>query len=153
MNFRRAIERTPAIAAAYQAGLQALRRIDRERVTARHPTLLSGSIDLDSALAAAHPRAPRWDYGIARKRRNGGPDFVAWVEVHPAQTSTHIEEVLSKLAWIKNWLAQDGHLLNRFDRSFHWVSSGRTAFTKTAPQLRKLAQNGLTLVGGHLPLD
>jgi len=146
MSFKAAIEAIPHLAGSWQPGLQALRPADRVRVTPGNTRSLRGSVDLDAAYAAAEPNASRWDYGIGYLAR------VYWVEVHPA-TDGDIPEVLSKLQWLQNWLAGAGRALRKHPTEFVWVSSGRTAFTPSSPQRRRLAQAGLRHTGGPLRLE
>jgi hypothetical protein len=67
-------------------------------------------------------------------------------------TSRHLNEVRAKLAWLKSWLNGDGWRLREFEREFVWVSSGSTGFTKTSPQLKQLAAEGLVLAGSHFAI-
>lgn len=146
MTFRQAVEATPEIADAYRLGLRALRAADREKVTARRPRALGGSVDLDGALATAYPDARRWDYGIGVRQTHG--DQVYWTEVHPARDD-QIGVMREKLDWLKQWLRNSAPMLNNFPKEFIWVASGATAITPNSPRLRALAAQGLVLKGGH----
>ena len=67
MSFEEAVRAAPApVNRAYRNGKQALLGAYRSRVICTEPRRLTGSIDLDSALAGepGHANAPRWDYGI-----------------------------------------------------------------------------------------
>src|ERR1700693_3992962 len=139
MHFKRAIQCTPAIKDAYCAGLQALRAGDRSRVIPEDARKLSGSLNIDDALLQRHPSEPRWDYGVAYKRAKAQADYVYWIEIHPARTSSHRDEVRAKFGWLKGWLAGDGNRLDRLEREFIWISSGESSFTASSPQIRSLA--------------
>lgn len=147
MRFQEAVQATPDVAGAYRPGLQALRAMDRDRVSAAKPRSLAGSVDLDGALQAAKPDDPRWDYGIGAK--SAGEAMVFWVEVHPA-TEGEIDVVLAKLTWLKQWLQDSAVALNGFPREFVWISSGRAAITQKSPKLRRLALAGGVFKGRHL---
>jgi hypothetical protein len=112
------------------------------------PRTLVGSVDVDSALAAVLPDAPRWDYLVGQ--RSGHEERVHWVEVHPASSTGNITEVEAKLTWLVGWL--EGTPLARHRRTFVWVASGRSAFNSRSPALKGLANRGLRFAGGHLSL-
>ena len=149
MTFRNRVEKIDEIRDAYCAGLQALRKSDRGRVAPSDPRRLSGSINLDSAMRDSQPNAARWDYGIGWK---GASEIVYWVEVHPASSGANFDEVSRKLDWLLNWLSGAGREFEEPKRHFVWIASGRSSFTRTAPQLRKLASRGLHFEGGQLRL-
>lgn len=123
-------------------GLQALRGPDRPHVNPEDPHGLQGSVDVDSALRAEQPNAHRWDFAIGYRHANWTGDYIYWVEVHTAR-EREVDVVLRKLQWLRAWLAGDGRPLSEFKRDFIWVSSGATAFTLGAPQLKRFAQLGL----------
>ncbi len=148
MTFRHAVEATPSVARGFRPGLGALKKPDRDRVSIADPRNLTGSVSLDSTLSSLLPNSPRWDYGIGWKRRPEPTGKVSWVEVHPATGTDDIDTVLDKLVWLKDWLRGDGARLASIDREFVWVSSGKTYFTKTAPQLRRLAEKAYPVVPG-----
>jgi hypothetical protein len=131
-------------------GLQALRAGDRKYVVPNDTRKLAGSVNVDDALRQRYPNDPRWDYGVAYKRRENHADHVHWIEVHPARTDVHRNEVRAKLHWIKTWLMNDGARFGKFSRDFVWISSGEAAFTSTSPQLRVLAEDGLRFSGRRL---
>jgi hypothetical protein len=88
MNFRSAVQATPALAKALKNGLQALHPSDRKRIECKNPRALAGSVNVDAALKNDLPNAPRWDYGVGVCIDKNG-DRVIWIEVHPA-SSYHI---------------------------------------------------------------
>lgn len=153
MHFKKAVEKTKSLADAYRPGLQALKDVDRRRIECENTQILAGSVDLDGALVDSHPEDPRWDYGIGIcKGRN--PDRVIWVEVHPA-SSTHIQDMLNKLDWLKRWLAASAPLLKKMtdekkEKTYVWVASGRVHLLPNSPQRRKLAARGIHFAGSRL---
>ena len=149
MTFRDAVQQTPGLESAYCEGLQALRARDREHIVPEDPRQLGGSVDIDTAYQKADPQANRWDYGIAYQHSNRDEEVVYWVEIHTASTS-EVSVVLRKLAWLRAWLKETGHLLDAFERDFVWVSSGSTDFILTAPQKKQMALAGLRQVGNRL---
>ena len=149
MTFREAVEATAEIAGAYRLGLRALRAVDRQKVTARNPRSLAGSVDLDGALVGVYPAARRWDYGIGV--RQAGGDEVYWTEIHPARDD-QIAVMREKLNWLKQWLRNSAASLNGLPREFVWIASGGTAMTPSSPKLRALVAQGLVFRGGHFKI-
>lgn len=145
MTFQDAVARTSALKHAYQKGLQGLRSTDRAKITCAKTRDLTGSINLDEALAMACPHDPRWDYGIG-VRKNGRSEYIVWVEVHPA-TARGAGEVCEKHSWLKQWLAASAPLLNGMDSQCVWIASGKVALPDSSPQRRKLAAKGIRFVG------
>lgn len=142
MSFRAAVLATPAVAGAYRDGLQALPARDRARISCRRPRRLTGSIHVDGALAASHPRDPRWDYGIGYC--HGADERAIWVEVHPASSSS-IREMLSKLEWLKTWLQREAPQLHNITKDdYYWLATDAPiAITANSPQAKQLASAGL----------
>jgi hypothetical protein len=86
---------------------------------------------------------------VAHQRAKNQPGHVFWIEVHPARTNSHRDEIRVKLDWLKTWLANDGRRLGALKRSYIWISTGESAFTAASPQIRALAQIGLMFAGRH----
>jgi hypothetical protein len=147
--FNRAIQATPRLAGAYRPGLRALRTVDRERVSCRDGRRLTGSINLEEAVRASHPSAKRWDYGIGIKAKT---NHVVWVEVHPA-SSKHIQDVIGKLSWLREWLKTEAPALRRLPPIFVWVASGRVAIPPTSAQRRTVAKAGIHFAGEWVQVD
>ena len=147
MTFKKRVERTEAIRDAYCKGIQALKSADRDRIVVADSRRLSGSIDLDAATRASQPNAARWDYGIGWI---GTSETVYWVEVHPASSGANFGEISGKLDWLLNWLSNEGCEFDGLRKYIVWIASGRSAFTRTSPQLRKLASRGLSFEGRQL---
>jgi hypothetical protein len=152
MTFRKSVSQTPSVSTAYRDGLGALRETDRSKISIEDTRLLKGSIDLDSALKREEPASNRWDYGIAWKRNQNSPEQIAWVEVHPLRSGKNLKEIEQKWIWLRGWLNGNGHRLDKFPREFICIASGKMQFSKTAPQLRRLAQQGIRMPGRHVSL-
>lgn len=150
MSFEGDVAHTAGLSAAYRQGLKALRKGDRRKVKVppRSTRRLAGSADIDLALAARFPQAARWDYAVAISVA-GQSEFLHWIEVHSAGGLATIGQVLAKPAWLRNWLSNEGSLLNKYKREFVWIASGRSAFQQNSPQLKKMALQGLRFAGGH----
>jgi hypothetical protein len=150
MGFRSAVAGTAALKDAYREGLQALTSTDRARIRCASPGKLTGSVDLDSALARSHPDEARWDYGIGVSKGQHG-DSVTWVEVHQA-TARGVAEVCRKHTWLIQWLRSSAPLLSGMAARYVWLASGKVALPPNSPQRRKLAAKGIHFAGRILPL-
>jgi hypothetical protein len=151
MRFKQAVENTGGLEETYRLGLQALQRRDRSHISCRDSRMVTGSVDLDSALATTLPNDPRWDYGVGVTAQTKS-ESVVWIEVHPA-SSHHVDEVLHKLDWLKNWLRTRAPQLDVMPREFAWVASGQVALQANSPQRRKLAAEGIRFAGSRLQLS
>lgn len=145
MGFRRAVAGTAALKDAYRDGLQALKNVDKARICCAAPRNLTGSIDLESALARSHSNDARWDYGIGIHKAHHG-EIAVWVEVHQA-TSHGVEEVCRKRVWLTQWLQSSAPLLNRMAARYVWVASGKVALPPNSPQRKRIAAKGIRFVG------
>ena len=145
MSLRQDVERTNGLNGHYRRGIQALKPIDRNRITIAEPI---GSVDVDAALQGTYPHDARWDYLIGR--RCGTATQLHWVEIHPANGDHTIGEVASKLNWLKKWVS--GTPLNSYERRFHWVASGKCPFNARYPRIRSLVQKGVEFAGQHLTI-
>jgi hypothetical protein len=150
MRFRTAVEATEGLGAAYRPGLQALRNSDRDKIRCTNTWRLAGSVDLDRALSSSRPNDPRWDYGIAVSRSRDS-DTVTWAEVHPA-SSTHLQAVLNKFAWLQQWLTASAPLLRKISVEYVWVASGRVHIPNNSPHRKRLSAEGIRFVGRLLQL-
>lgn len=142
LTFQQAVETTPDLTGAFQKGLGALKTADKPHLAAQDARRLRGSVDLDRALQARCPNDNRWDYGVGHRPENLPTEMVYWIEVHTASAG-EIKVVLAKLQWLQAWLKERAPGLNRMRKEFIWVSSGKTSFTLTAPQVKKFALRGL----------
>jgi hypothetical protein len=142
MTFQQAVQSTPSLANHYRRGLQALSPADATRVRCKATRRLTGSVNIDGALASVAPNANRWDYGIGLRR--GGSEVAVWVEVHPA-SSKHIDEVLRKLQWLRNFLQNHAPALGGLTQGdYYWLSTDAPiAITPNSPQAKRLAKAGL----------
>lgn len=151
MSFRDAVKSTAAIRDHLQEGLQGVRNVDRRRLHCSDSRRLCGSVNLDNTLRLAYPDAHRWDYAIGI-RVNSPKEIVLWVEVHPA-SSRHVNEVLRKLQWLKDWLANAAPALERLPGRRRWVASGKISFRRGSREEKRIAQRGLRFPSKHLDLD
>ena len=152
MTFRQGVESAPPpVNSAYRTGKQALENRHRSKVTCADPQRLTGSIYLDSALARqpGYANAPRWDYGLGYRPRNGQEQTV-WVEVHPAKTD-EVSSVLRKRQWLRDWLNANATLLKQLtdraaeDIRFVWIASSGVKIPKNSQQFRQLSRSGVRL--------
>jgi len=158
MTFKAAVEAAPApVNHAYKPGKQALENRHRSKVDCADPRRLTGSLDLDKALAreAGYANQPRWDYGIGYRSENGAERAV-WVEVHSATTG-EVSKVLSKLKWLRNWLTDEAEQLQRLTiaaggPTFVWVASQGIQIPPNSPQARRLSKSALGKPVKHLLL-
>jgi len=150
--FQQAVSSTPDLGEdAYCSGLRALTGSDSGRIVPGKVSIL-GSVNLDAALRQHYPNDARWDYGIGIQK---GKPYAIWVEVHPAGTS-NVDEVLKKLAWLKDWLARSAqplHNLTPQQSAYHWLATDGVHINRNSPQARRLAAAGLTIPRRVLNLD
>jgi len=149
-----AVNATPHLNGKWEKGLQALRAEDKPHVKAADTRAITGSVDVDSALARLpeHAQANRWDFAIGYEHEDRDEECLYWVELHTASVS-EVDSVLAKLRWLLRWLQGDGKALDAFERDFIWVSSGATHYTLNGPQRRAFADHALRQTGGilHIP--
>jgi hypothetical protein len=153
MHFRTAVEATLG-SDAYQTGLHALCNADRNRIDCRKIRRLTGSVNFETTLRPTHGNDPIWDYGIGLQV-DGRNDRAIWIEVHPA-SSSHVNSMLKKAAWLRTWLNESSHALRDItDRNMGlvWISSGSVHLPKGSSQARKLAQAGIRYPSKFLDLD
>ena len=150
MSFRGAVEAVPTIRAAYKKGLQALPQADRHHFTIANTRKLTGSVFLEEALREIEPQSPLWDYGIGLHA--SANERAIWIEVHPAN-SLHVDGVLRKLAWLRNWLKESAPALDDISHAFVWIASGRVELPAGSPQRRKIAMAGLQFQARLVSLD
>lgn len=118
-----------------QPGLQDLQATDRARIRRKDPRSLEGSCNLDAQLRQVCPEEPRWDYAVAYEGR------VWFIEVHPADSSGNIDEVVRKSEWLARWAA--GPLWAR-RQGLWWIATGRvTPQPAFARKRRLLAERGV----------
>ena len=154
MRFKDAVARSNDVRNACRAGLQALSATDRDKLSCANTRKISGSLNLDAAVALLYPNAARWDYGIGIKKTEA-KDKAIWVEVHPADAN-QVQKMIDKLAWLKKWLnnsAQNLMGITESDSPYVWVASGRVSFQKTSPQTKKLALAGITFPREHYHIE
>lgn len=160
MNFRTAVKNAGGrVHGAYRAGKQALASAHAQQVECGHPNRISGSINLDAALAPLpeHAQSPRWDYGLGY-RPPIGREVAVWVEVHSASTG-EVGAVLRKLAWLKSFLRDECHDLWQLTTTacdhrepYVWVASGAVRINKNSRQARQLSAAGISWPKSRLRL-
>jgi hypothetical protein len=146
VTFRDAVDQTSDLRAAWQEGLGALRRVDRNRVDAEDTRGIRGSVDVEQCLEPKYRGERQWDYAVGVRPRDLTEEVIYWIEVHPANDK-EVKVVLEKLAFLQKWLRENGKTLDGMRRAFIWVSSGKTSFTLTAPQQKQFALRGLQHTG------
>lgn len=150
MTFKEAVAAAaPPVDAAYKPGKQALERRHRGKVDCADRQRLTGSINLDEALARepGYANQPRWDYGLGY-RPESGPECAVWVEVHSATTS-EVSKVLRKLEWLRDWLNAEAEQLQKLTAAasgarFVWVASKGIQISGNSPQARLLSSSALS---------
>ena len=154
-EFERAVRQCPApVGQAYQRGLQALGAYSN-RVRCRKTQQLTGSINLERAVAGTGSSENLWDYGIGYRRQ--GIEVAVWIEVHAAHTG-EVKVVMKKLDWLRRWLQGDGtalqSLTNWLSNPFWWVATDSGVHIRAgSPQERLLRQSGLMGPKRNLDLD
>lgn len=151
MSFKKAVQaEPPPVNGAYRPGKQALENTHGDLVTCKDPRRLTGSIDLDSALARqpGHANAARWDYGLGYRPPAARREQAVWIEVHPA-TTREVSAVLGKLQWLRDWLnAGVGCLKQMTDRAapgirFVWIAPVGDRIPRNSPQARRLSRSAI----------
>ena len=148
-SFKASVTATPAIAAAYCAGVQALLPADKKRLVGAERA--TGSVALDDALKAAYPNSNRWDYGLGLPTERG--EQVLWLEVHHA-ASGETDRVIRKLQWLKEWLRNEAPALERMPAKFVWLLSNVESNPNDRRKRQQLAEkHGLRRHQGMLDLS
>ena len=151
MSFEKAVQaEPPPVSGAYRPGKQALENRHRNLVTCEDPRRLTGSIDLNSALARqpGYANAARWDYGLGYRPPAKRQEQAVWIEVHAATTG-EVAAVLRKLQWLRDWLNDGAGRLKRMtdragsDIRFVWIASARVNIPPNSPQVRRLSQSAI----------
>ncbi len=140
MSFTDAVLSIPEIAECLRNGLQALERQDKNRIKVNSPRDLKGSVYIDKCLEKLYPNEPRWDYVL------GYREGIYYVEVHPADNTRKVREIIAKLEWLKRWLRLSAKNLEDLTvkRTYHWISTGKTASSLKRGKYRQiLAKKGI----------
>ena len=153
MRFEEAVLATPSISAAYREGLKALREADNNHIKCNHPRDITGSIALDTHLKKIRPHGDknRWDYGVGVVKEALDEDEVVWIEVH-STSSGHVSEVLKKFDWLKQWLKDEAPKLNRMERRFILIASGKVTWQPGSKQRKLIDRKGIKFVGERFVL-
>jgi hypothetical protein len=150
MRFQEAVANSNDVRDYYRVGLHALLEGDRNRLSCQDTRKISGSLNLDAAVAHLYPDAARWDYGIGIKKTET-TDKAIWVEVHPADAN-QVRKMIEKGIWLKNWLknrAPDLMAITHEDSAYVWVASGGVSFQRNSPQTKRLALEGIAFPQKH----
>lgn len=135
-----AIENTLSVNGKGKIGKTAVKGEYRSKIIVPNPRQLTYSLDIDTALKEQYPTSHRWDYAIEYD------DNVFFIEVHPANTS-EIQIVLSKLAWLRQWLQREAPLIDKLKsiqkNPFYWIATQNIQILKSSSQYRNLAQQKL----------
>lgn len=137
--FQIAVENTEDVKNGYCQGKQAIKNADRTKIEVEDPQLLQGSLDIDNQVKMKYPRESRWDYALSYD------DKLYYIEVHPAETS-EIDQVISKVKWLKNWLKTKAAEIDNLPKAEHpyiWIQSGRYGILPMAKVRKKLSVAGL----------
>jgi hypothetical protein len=147
MTFKTKVKQIDVLSEWFCKGMSAVPKRAKSKIRAKTPRSVTGSVDIDAALKASHPRASRWDYAVGWQDKE-----VYWIEVHPASGGNAVSDLIAKLDWLLMWLDRDGQPLKSFRGHFIWIASGGSAFSKSSPQLRRLSERGVMFVGEHLEM-
>ena len=154
MRFREAVDATAELRGACLPGLQALKESDRNRIQCADTRRLKGSIDLEVRLKDHYREYPQWDYGIGWLEA-AGRECAIWVEVHPA-SSGHVDDMIRKVTWLKNWLRNHAPCLKsltRVENGYAWVATAGISFRPGSPQAQKLTRAGVSFPQKQLRLN
>ena len=132
-------------------GKQAIQRRDRQRIKARRSLVIRYSVNVDADLRKQEPNAHRWDYGIGISQN--GKAGAAWIEAHEASRNGEVDNVLKKLAWLKNKLRSPSWsqlrkltYTSHFDvQKFWWLAPahGSVRILPDSRESRRLAMAGI----------
>lgn len=160
MNFEEAVGVVDSpVRHAYRKGKQALQGKHRELVDCNDPRRITGSVDLDSALAGQprHAQKSRWDYGLGYKSRSG-VERAIWIEIHPAATSD-VKQVIQKFVWLRQWLKSEARQLMKLTETsspgvpaYIWIATGSVRILRHSPQAKQLSVCGLKIPTRQLAL-
>jgi hypothetical protein len=121
-------------------GLGAIKNSDRRKIRFSSSRDIKCSIDIDSCLKVKYPNANRWDYLICYKTDS------IFVEIHPAENTSNIEEVIKKKDWLDSIIKSS--CINVQNKKFYWIASGRVKLKldPRSKQSKMLAKKRINLV-------
>jgi len=141
------------------AGLTAVQGAYRSSIATSAGAAFSGSVDMDQHFLASEPHANRWDYGVGINMR--ATEMAFWIEPHPASSTSEVDVMLRKLAWIKDKLgqAQYAKLKARTDHAaksgcfpYRWLAGGSIRIRAGSAEALRLAKAGLAMPARHVTL-
>ncbi len=97
------------------------------------------------------PNDVRWDYGVGIKQA-ADRDQVVWIEVHSA-SSSHVDTVLTKLAWLRSWVRSDGTAFAQMSARYVWLATSDASLSPNTPKRRLIAERGLEFRSKIVNLD
>jgi hypothetical protein len=128
MTFVEKVKNTEDLKDCLKPGLQALTEQYKNKIKAKKPRKINGSIFLEECLSGG-----TWDYII------GYNDETFFVEIHPAETS-EVNTVLNKLRWLKEWKRETSF---NEDNNFYWLSSNGVHILPRSPYWKRIHSYGL----------
>lgn len=132
----------------YKSGLAAVKNEYRRKIRAQDSRRLGGSMDIDKAHQKSEPGAYRWDYLVVVNKNDN--ENLALIEVHGAAKSGEVGVVIKKKNWLLLWLTRTK--LERFKKTFIWLSTGSTKITAQSKYAKRLAVSGISLPRSVTPL-
>lgn len=148
---RRLLREGSQLQGSVKKGMDAVRRLDRERFDAAIRSAFADSLELDEAVRQGHDQENRWDYLLG----HASSGEVIAVEPHSAkqdQITTVIRKRRAAIVQLAKHL-RPGARISRW----LWVASGKVHFAETEKAKLLLDQNGIEFVGAkvlakHLPV-
>ena len=141
LAFKEAVEATPDVSKCYQVGKQAILHKERNKVELNEPSKCGGSLFIDQCLIdqKLYPNDNRWDYAIDYDGKT------YFIEVHTA-SSSEVNTVIRKLAWLKQWLINNAPELNKLKATktpFYWVQSDGYHIARNSSYERSAIESGI----------
>ncbi len=120
------IRNDPNLRECLQPNWQAIQKKHRKQIRLRKPGALTHSLDLDTCFKKSEPNEARWDYFtiIQRKRY----EEIVCIEVHPATSGKHIQEMKKKTEWLKKKIAK----YKSYPKRLFWLASGEIKILKVS---------------------
>lgn len=124
---------------SFEDGKVAVKNEYREKIRAKNPRNLKGSMDIDNACKNREPNSPRWDYLVVIWKNN--LENLALIEIHGAAKSENVKEVIQKKEWLIKWLKNAG--VDYFKKSFTWVATGSISIIPSSRYAKELSRRGI----------
>ncbi len=140
LTLRSALRPDSILYPCLREGIQAVRASDRSALDEALRPLIADSLDFDTALAKAHPNAPRWDYFVSFPSKG----CLFGLEVHPASGRKEVEAVIAKKTYSAPLMKAALH--SGGISWWFWVPTRQVGLSPMDRTRRILQQNGITLV-------